>query len=122
MKPLPIEELKALEVGDWVWVEYNYNSGKGYFRIDVSRTENALCAYKGVIKSSFAFDTYGKTWLAYKNKEQAEGLNDIKRFAEYVGSKIAGHGNYHGDDILSALYTAAEGREIGDVRPSEKYF
>lgn len=35
MKPLTIDELKALEVGDWVWVEYNHNSGKGYFRIDV---------------------------------------------------------------------------------------
>lgn len=44
----------------------------------------------------------------------------IKRFAEKVGSHIAGHSDYHGDNILSALYAAAEGKEIKDVKPLER--
>lgn len=30
---------------------------------------------------------------------------------------IAGHSNYHGDDILSALSCIAEGKEVKPVRP-----
>ncbi|MCM1322891.1 MAG: hypothetical protein NC218_01760 [Acetobacter sp.] len=41
------------------------------------------------------------------------GYVNAKSFAEGVGSRIAGHSDYHGDDILSALYCAAEG-EISD--------
>ena len=30
---------------------------------------------------------------------------------------IAGHSDYHGDDILAALTCIAEGKEVGPVRP-----
>lgn len=47
----------------------------------------------------------------------ADKFGRIINFAEYVGSKIAGHSNYHGDSILCALYCAAEGKEIHTVKP-----
>ena len=47
----------------------------------------------------------------------ANKFGRIINFAEYVGSKIAGHSNYHGDSILCALYCAAEGKEIHTVKP-----
>ena len=47
----------------------------------------------------------------------ASKFGRIINFAEYVGSKIAGHSNYHGDSILCALYCATEGKEIHTVKP-----
>ena len=47
----------------------------------------------------------------------ANKFGRIINFAEYVGSKIAGHSNYHGDSIFCALYCAAEGKEIHTVKP-----
>lgn len=44
---------------------------------------------------------------------------EISRFASNAGMHIAGHSNYHGDHILTALYCAAEGKEIHDVEPLE---
>lgn len=125
MKPLTIEELKDLEVGNWVWVELihcledidRFTEGQ-YVQIHYGGTNSIQC-YK--LKSEnevlLLYSDYGTKWLAYKNKEQAEGSNEIMRFVEYVGSKIAGHSDYHGDNILSALYCAAEGKEIQDVAP-----
>lgn len=45
------------------------------------------------------------------------GFGRIVNFAEYVGGKIAGHSDYHGDSILCALYCAAEGKQISSVKP-----
>ncbi len=33
---------------------------------------------------------------------------------------IAGHSNYHGDDILSALSCIAEGKEVKPIKPLEQ--
>lgn len=61
MKPLTIEELKALKVGDWFWVVDLYSGvNSGYVQIDDNFVD---CV---------DFDDYGTDWLAYKNKEQAE--------------------------------------------------
>ena len=37
--------------------------------------------------------------------------------SDKLGSKIAGHSNYHGDDILCAIYCMAEGKEIDTIKP-----
>lgn len=59
-KPLTIEELKSLKVGDWVWVTYlTDGSGEYVKKID-----------------SFILRHYEETWLAYKNKEMAESKDD----------------------------------------------
>lgn len=65
-KPLTIEQLKSLEVGDWVWlVESPF---EGYHRIDLI-TEKGIRFYDW---STISFSECGTKWLAYKNKEMAE--------------------------------------------------
>lgn len=48
------------------------------------------------------------------------GYGDVKQaiieYADELASHIAGHSDYHGDNILSAIYVLAEGREIKDVK------
>lgn len=49
------------------------------------------------------------------------GYGDVEqaliKYADKLASHIAGHSNYHGDNILSAIYVLAEGRDIKDVQP-----
>lgn len=75
MEPLTIEELKALEVGDWVWVielDKSYSHYVQLREVDYKVYGEWLHGYK-----SYDFASYGKTWLAYKNKEQAECKGEI---------------------------------------------
>lgn len=74
MKPLTIEQLKALEVGDWVWVVDKGARSSAYFKI----IDTALMFDIISIDTSLwlNYSNYGKTWLAYKNKEQAEEDNN----------------------------------------------
>lgn len=73
MKPLTIEELKALQSGDWVWIKSN---GKGRYYQKCKDFFNSFVAYAD-ISTKFHYSDYGKTWLAYKNKEQAEAKGEI---------------------------------------------
>lgn len=68
MKPLTIEELKRLEVVDWVWIKDIEDEREGfYYQLDYSDKTNF-----GI----YEYFNYGKTWQAWKNKEQAEGFYD----------------------------------------------
>lgn len=77
-KPLTIDELKALPVGDWVWIksllEWDdyYKTGR-YVEIDCIDEDN-LCFVADC--RDWEYRDYGKTWLAYKNKEQAEAKGE----------------------------------------------
>lgn len=75
MKPLTIEQLKALEVGDWVWIKDNL--GEKYWRVYSNEGKHLLILASDCITDRFLYSDYGKTWLAYKNKEQAETKGDI---------------------------------------------
>ncbi len=71
MKALSIEEIKQLKNGDWVWI-VDTNANSYYAEVIVITTE-----VFAVISSSYKIPAhllqdYGKTWVAYKNKEQAE--------------------------------------------------
>lgn len=76
MKPLTIEELKALEVGDWVWTIHTYGEAKesAYARI-IGTDIDGLVLPTDLM--NLEYPDYGKTWLAYKNKEQAEAKGEI---------------------------------------------
>lgn len=80
MKPLTIDELKALEVGDWVWCIQKEPRERGYMQKSDKSNEyffdskEWLCPYSG----------YGKTWLAYKNKEQAESKGEIVELPRFL--------------------------------------
>lgn len=71
--PLTIYELCALEVGDWVWVVDLITQQGQYAQISFYKKLGKVLEGKfyNVIPN---MSTYGRTWLAYKNKEQAEIL------------------------------------------------
>ena len=77
-KPLTIEELKSLEIGEWVWVKFviensidkEYASREKYFQIIDPENDTAIRFNRFV---PMPYSTYGNTWVAYKNKEQADG-------------------------------------------------
>lgn len=48
-------------------------------------------------------------------KEQKEQGNKL----DYLFSKIAGHSDYHGDSILTAITCVKEGKEIGSIMPKD---
>lgn len=93
MKPLTIEELKKLQVGDWVWFVLTEEGQKeaSNRRRDISHMYLIVYSVseKGmelgaIMYSSFdyLFKDYGKTWLAYKNKEQEEAKGEIVELPE----------------------------------------
>lgn len=80
-KPLTIEELKALPIGEWVWVENILGTKlvvdfrNGYYRkgLQDNKPDEHFTTSWYSYNLFFNYNLYGKTWLAYKNKEQAEG-------------------------------------------------
>lgn len=72
-KPLTIDELRALGVGDCVWIvsgDYGF-----YDEIDEDSNPDMLCLRRSI--TPFVYRKYGKKWLAWKNKEQAEAKGEI---------------------------------------------
>ena len=100
MKPLTIEELKALEVGDWVWADlkeiYPCYVGRvqtGYFKIamhyeDLTFQITELWLYTEDFIMQLKYSDYGTKWLAYKNKEQAESKGEIVELPCNVGDYV----------------------------------
>lgn len=104
MKPLTIEELKALEVGDWVWVIDKQTNTSKYRQLSFMWADGELLG-----ETRFEFTSsrrqrgfhrhacnYGKSWLAYKNKEQAEAKGEIVELPCKVGDTVYRwlYGNY----------------------------
>lgn len=83
MKPLTIEQLKSLEVGDWVWVYtidggISYPSNEGQY-IRIYHTKEYFVGERVNTDTAYVNDysDYGTKWVAYKNKEQAESRGEI---------------------------------------------
>lgn len=76
MKPLTIDELKALEVGDWVWLIYLENNDREYAKI-MSNGKDMMQFCTAFPLPPYIYSDYGKTWLTYKSKEQAECKGEI---------------------------------------------
>lgn len=82
MKPLSIEELKAMELGDWVWIvekenayPNNYFHGE-YCHITPPYIDGLCYGWQGS-GGCYKYSNYGTKWLAYKNKEQAECKGEL---------------------------------------------
>lgn len=95
MKPLTIEEVKALEVGDWVWVEYDEYRIEGcYVRICAVNDKQLITSHT-LQANAYNFSDYGTTWVAYKNKEQAEAeeykIYEEKNWGWMVSKYIPSH-------------------------------
>lgn len=109
MKPLTIEELKALPVGDWVYVCIK-NRRNSYCQIS-NVTKTYITVFWGLdCQSLYYEDDYGELWFAYKNKEQAESKGEIVelpkfKYAITIGAKdIYGKDNY----LIESLVPYAE--------------
>lgn len=70
-KPLTLDELKALRVSDWVWDDIS----KDYLCIHDKMGGYLDCIMSGRLIRLY-YGNYGTEWLAYKNKEMAEGKYD----------------------------------------------
>lgn len=53
------------------------------------------------------------------NMEKPIITKEVIHALDYLFSKFAGHSDYHGDKILSAIVCVKEGKEIKSVRPLE---
>lgn len=98
-KPLTIEELKSLKVGDWVWIENRYYQ-KQEFEEENGRYFRGHSYNHQVI---LAYEDYNMTWLAYKNKETAEGKDEEirKQTAKEILDEVSKH---YGGAWLIELY------------------
>lgn len=88
MKPLTIEQWKTLEVGDWVWIT-DINGCRGRYK-QLEEYIDPLTMQSSVRlgKLRTAWENYGKTWLAWKNKEQAESKGEIVELPCKVGDTV----------------------------------
>ena len=50
-------------------------------------------------------------------KAPAADVVEVKKFADELCSKFAGHSDYHGDTILSTIRCIAEGKKVDNARP-----
>lgn len=72
-KPLTIEELKALPVGDWVWlIDLERNKKVYATKLQSKNPETRVCLDYVEDWHLYFYSKYDTEWLAYKNKEQAE--------------------------------------------------
>lgn len=86
---LTVEELKALPYGNWVWIEvlkeeYPHDFlDTGYYRKSKWSDGDKLfdTGWHGS-GTSFLYENYGTSWLAYKNKEEAERIPELKKFVD----------------------------------------
>lgn len=87
MKPLTIEQLKALKVGDWVWIEDTSCDQKYYAEvIDFTYPWIELIVYGH--KEAVRWEDVGSRYLIYKNKEQAEVKGEIVELPCEIGSTV----------------------------------
>lgn len=76
MKPLTIDELKKLNVGDWIY--FCNSTDDGYYVI-ISSKVGGYILIEGLPKVfELSYSEYGTKWVAYKNKEQAEETECIE--------------------------------------------
>lgn len=93
-KPLTVKELKALKVGDWVWIICPLGCDGIYACKSDDSTDthfadsNEFIEFECDKTLGFGYDSYGTGWIAYKNKEQAEAKGKIVELPCAIESDI----------------------------------
>lgn len=87
MKPLTIDELKALQVGDWVW--FLHNQVKPCYGTIMSKHDDTIYFNTTEGLQRVHWKNYGKTWVVHKNKEQAEAEEYKIDFDEHGGWEVS---------------------------------
>lgn len=87
---LTIEELKALPIGEWVWLIDLEGNKKVYAtKLQSNNTETRVCLDYVEDWHPYFYSKYGTKWLAYKNKEEAEGKSITLPYLLCTSSKFA---------------------------------
>lgn len=77
---LTVEQLKKLEIGDWIWIQDESFKNGTYRQVYIQDPAHPnlfyLSSYTNPCKL-FDFAEYDKTWRAWKNKEQCENKEDV---------------------------------------------
>ena len=78
-KPLTLEQLRGMDILGWCWVKVltpiNPQKVSGYYQkyeCGIEAMKNTYFAGTPGIIYGFAFEDYGKTWLAYRTKLEQE--------------------------------------------------
>ena len=95
-KPLTIEELKALKVGDWVWVVSRLSNIGIYEQIRCSDATSMFFDSGYCI----SYSEYETKWAIYKNKEQAEAKGEIVELLCKVGTPLFELKTYYKDKSM----------------------
>ena len=124
-KPLTVEELRAISLGDWVWIVYA--------DVEIYAKKCELCSTdkndeKEIFNvpftdANFEYSDYGKSWIAYKNKEQAEEDTDYKkRYFALHRAVIEVCNELNSKSQLDAFYRLTLGGKVQQFeRLEEKY-
>lgn len=96
---LTIEQLKALQVGEWVWISEPktfFGDLSSYYTKSEASNDECFAydiptedAYDEKETLTWEYDEYGKTWFAYRNKEEAEGKSITLPYLLCTSSKFA---------------------------------
>lgn len=86
MKALSIEEINILEEDDCIYIISKNNTG--YYQI--LYIDDVYLELQGFdnFNYNFYYEDYGKTWVAYKNKEQANCKGELVELPCKVGDKV----------------------------------
>lgn len=78
-KPLTIKQLKALKEDDWIYIK-DLEFGNDFYAAVTDTYLGESAKYINIASAGwyqeFWFEAYGTEWIAYKNKEEAEGEYD----------------------------------------------
>lgn len=112
MKPLTIEQLKILEVGDWVWL--CADSTELYAKVFFTHyVEGLTFETARAARRALRYSDYGTKWLAYKNKEQAETKGEIVEVVEYNGyAPYLARDNICGQPLLIVPISEERNKEL----------
>lgn len=72
MKPLTIEELKALPKCEYVYIVNKVYGFGTYERKPINANDKYFIHHSYTEDDRYAYSDYGDKWVAYKNKEQVE--------------------------------------------------
>lgn len=83
--PLTLEELREMGLFEWLWVEVIHPTKSqllrkvesAYYQVfeDYTDGDAICCGWPGLIHD-FAYEDYGKTWLAYRRRPEEEARRD----------------------------------------------
>ena len=104
MKALTIEEIKQFETGYFIYIVVIYEKTNSYYKIDKINNEN-LCLKLDDLGdyAELPFSEYGKTWLAYRNKEYAECKGELVELICKLDDTIYVPWNFDGVSSIAEL-------------------